>query len=120
MRGGIYIFLFLIMTGCAAEKAPPKHLLQPEEMKEVFWDMLRVQNLSKELESMDTSERRVELDVLNQKVFKVHKIDSATFHESYTWYLKHPDVFKAIVDSLYVQKQRDHRLLLDEQSQISE
>lgn len=101
---GLMVFL---LAACSAKNEPPKGVLPADRMKEVFWDILRVQNLGKELEMQDTTGSKVDLWKLNRKVFEVHGIDSATYESSYAWYVRHPDIFKGLVDSLYAEKQRE-------------
>ncbi len=77
-------------------------------MKSILWDVMRAQTLAQETSLKDsTIDVAVETKFLSQKIFEIHKTDSAHFIESYNWYVKHPDLLKLIFDSLYIQKQRE-------------
>lgn len=82
-------------------------------MKNILWDVMRAQTLATEISRKDsTVNPAVETKTLSQKVFQIHKTDSANFNKSYNWYVKHPDVLKLIFDSLYIQKERENSLII--------
>lgn len=100
--------IFFFLTSCSNKDEVPKDILQPEKMKSVLWDMVRVQNLSKEVTINDSLiNNSVETKILTERVFQIYKIDSAIFENSYNWYLKHPVLMKRLMDSLFIQKQRE-------------
>jgi len=80
-------------------------------MKSVLWDVMRAQSLAREIALKDsTVDLAIKTKSLTQKVFEIHKIDSAQFIESYNWYMKHPTHLKLIFDSMYVQKERENSI----------
>ena len=82
-------------------------------MKSILWDVMRAQSLARELSLKDsTIDIANETKLLSQKIFEIHKTDSALFNKSYNWYVKHPDDLKLIFDSLYAQKERENSLQL--------
>jgi hypothetical protein len=77
-------------------------------MSEVLWDVMRVQFLSEERATADSSlNKEKELKILTNKVFEIHKTTEVKFEKSYDWYIKHPELLKRIFDSIQVQKQRE-------------
>jgi len=107
-----FIFCILIIS-CNSGNKPPKDIIQPKEMKNILWDVMRAQTLATEISRKDsTVNPAVETKTLSQKVFQIHKTDSANFNKSYNWYVKHPDVLKLIFDSLYIQKERENSLII--------
>ena len=84
-------------------------------MKKVLWDVMSAQVWAGETARKDSLVNlATETKVLTDKVFQMHRIDSAKFNKSYNWYLKHPVILKPIFDSLYLQKQRTKNLHLKE------
>ncbi len=84
-------------------------------MKSILWDVMRAQSLVRELSLKDsTVDVAIRTQLLFQKIFEIHRTDSALFNKSYNWYVKHPDDLKLIFDSLYVQKARENSLQLKE------
>ena len=80
-------------------------------MQSILWDVMRAETLASEIGRKDSSvDVAIQTKFFSQKVFSIHKTDSATFNKSYNWYLKHPDVLTIIFDSLYVQKEREKNL----------
>lgn len=106
-----FSFSVIIFFSCSSQTEVPSGIIQPEKMKQVLWDVVRAQYLAGQVALKDSlTTVSTETKALTAKVFKIHKITSATFEKSYAWYIKHPQVMSDIFDSLYTQKQREIRL----------
>jgi hypothetical protein len=113
IKNTVYLFFALFLVSCYSDNKVPSELIQPDEMKNVLWDVMSAQTWANEIVKKDSSANMTaEMKVLSQKVFEIHKIDSARFSKSYNWYIKHPLVLKPIFDSMYAQKQRADTLML--------
>jgi hypothetical protein len=111
MKKFFYLIFLTMCFSCGKSKSPPSTVIQPKEMQSILWDVMRAETLASEIGHKDSSlDVAIETKALSQKVFVIHKTDSATFNKSYNWYLKHPDVLKIIFDSLYIQKERENNL----------
>lgn len=111
MKNLLYLILLIMLFSCGKSNKPPSSLIQPKEIQSILWDVMRAETLASEISLKDSSVHvAIETKSLSQKVFKIHKTDSATFNKSYNWYVKHPDVLKIIFDSLYIQKERENNL----------
>lgn len=111
IKNFIYFIFSIFLFSCYTGDKAPGDVIQPKEMKNILWDVMRAQSLAGEIARRDSSVNlAIETKVLSTKVFDIHKTDSAHFIKSYNWYLKHPVALKIIFDSLYEQKQRDGRL----------
>ena len=107
------LILLSMLLSCGKNNKPPSSLIQPKEMQSILWDVMRSETLASEIARKDSAiDVAIETKSLSQKVFNIHKTDSATFNKSYNWYVKHPDVLKIIFDSLYIQKERENNLHL--------
>lgn len=114
IRKSLYLVLAILLVSCYSENEVPKEMIQPSEMKSVLWDVMSAQTLANELVLKDSSLTiTAEMKVLSQKVFEIHRIDSALFNKSYNWYIRHPLVLKPIFDSMYVQRQRADSLRMN-------
>lgn len=114
-------FFFIMCCGvifsCINNNKIPAEIIPPKEMQEILWDVIRAEALSAEFARKDSTLNEVaETKVLTQKVFEIHKIDSALFDKSYKWYTSHPDVMKIIFDSLNTQNQRENIMEIKERS----
>jgi hypothetical protein len=107
----------MMLFSCGKSNKPPSSLIQPKEMQSILWDVMRAETLATEIARKDSAVPvAIETKSLSQKVFNIHKTDSAKFNKSYNWYVKHPDVLKIIFDSLYIQKEREQHLHLNKRN----
>ncbi|MEO7961792.1 MAG: DUF4296 domain-containing protein [Ginsengibacter sp.] len=106
-RPFIYI-LILIMVSCKDKYEVPGKIIPPEKMTGIMWDVIRAQELAKDIKRKDSLINLPErTHLLTAQVFKIYNINSTTFKESYDWYLDHPNIMQNVIDSLYTQKQRE-------------
>ncbi len=103
------ILCVLIMAmGCNKEKRIPRNVLQPEEMKQVMWDVFLAEAWANQIVARDsTVVLSDQLKELTQNVFQVNKTSEKEFFESYKWYINHPEVFNVLLDSLQKVKSDD-------------
>jgi len=114
MKNLIFIIFFFGIVSCTGDNQAPSDLIQPQEMSNILWDIMRSQTLAYETARKDSSvNEAVETKALSQKIFAIYKIDSAYFNKSYNWYVQHPAILKTIFDSMYVQKERENNLNLE-------
>lgn len=107
MKYFIYVIFFMTLFSCYSKDKVPSDIIKPEEMKGIIWDVMRSQALANESALKDsTVDKAIKTKLLAEKVFEIHKTDSAHFNASYNWYVRHPLKLKVIFDSLYAQKQR--------------
>lgn len=109
----IYFIFSILFFSCYKGDKVPSKIIKPDEMGNIIWDIMRAQSLASETALKDSTVNvAIKTNLLSQKVFQIHKTDSAQFNKSYNWYLKHPDVLKRIFDSIYSQKQKENNLEL--------
>ncbi|MEO9004988.1 MAG: DUF4296 domain-containing protein [Ginsengibacter sp.] len=119
MKNAIYIIFFSCLVSCNPNSEAPSNILQPPEMSNILWDIMRSQTLAYEIARKDsTVNEAIETKALSQKVFSIYKIDSAYFNKSYNWYVRHPAILKTIFDSMYVQKESENNLKLDRKNML--
>lgn len=119
MKPCIYLFISIILASCYSADKRPAVVIKPDEMQSILWDLMRAQTLASQTALKDSSvDAAFETKILSEKIFQIHKTDSAKFSKSYTWYLKHPDRLKLIFDSLYAQKQREKDTSLKRKGQL--
>ncbi|HET7115441.1 MAG TPA: DUF4296 domain-containing protein [Hanamia sp.] len=109
----IYFIFSILFFSCYNGDKVPSKIIKPKDMGSIMWDVMRAQSLASEIALKDsTVDVAIKTKLLSQKVFEIHKTDSAQFNKSYNWYIKHPDILKRIFDSIYSQKQRENDLEL--------
>ena len=100
-----------ILFSCSGKNKVPAEIIQPKEMQNILWDVIRAQALSGEMARKDSTINEVaETKILTQKVFEIHNITSSAFDQSYSWYTNHPEMMRIIFDSMNIQNQRQNDL----------
>ena len=105
MPGYKSLFCKLSIVGClwscGGERPGKGDILSINEMKQVMWNMIQVDEFAASYIGKDsTLDLKKETGKLYQKVFVLHKIDSAHFFKSFKYYKEHPDDYKILLDSL--------------------
>src|SRR5262245_60231124 len=98
--------LFLMVVGfvCACSPSPkdkdaaPDNLLSPDSMVSILVDIHLVEAASNITRFNDVESFKAQ--ELYPSIYKTHKTDSATFHSSFNYYLRHPDKLQAIYDKV--------------------
>ena len=77
-------------------------------MKLIVWDMIRGGELAKNQNIKDSGIIKVKTLENFQQVFSIHGISKDEFYKSYTYYEKHPNKNKILMDSViaYANRQR--------------
>ncbi len=84
-------------------------------MSGIIWDLVKAQALASEVARKDSSMNvEARRKILTREVFEIHKTDSNDFDKSYDWYTNHPELLRIMIDSLYIQKQRENEQLIRE------
>ncbi|MDQ6723481.1 MAG: DUF4296 domain-containing protein [Thermoproteota archaeon] len=100
----IFIGLLLLTFYSCKEKVL-KGILTPKEMALVLWDIVRADAMAHQIIKNDSSKSlQNENEKLANSVFKIHDIKEEQFKKSYSYYIKHPEILKVILDSLNAQQ----------------
>ncbi|HEX2846214.1 MAG TPA: DUF4296 domain-containing protein [Chitinophagaceae bacterium] len=104
--------LLLLLTGimaCSDKNKLPKDVLPQPKMQAVMWDMIRAGDfLNNYVFYRDTSVDKIaETQKWNEKIFQIHKITREQFDKSYAYYRQHPQLMKAVMDSISKTKVED-------------
>lgn len=90
------------LISCSGKDRVPKTVIQPEKMQEVLWDVLLSEAWARQSTIADST--LVLSDEVKRRAgeaLKFHNIPEKKFFDSYDWYLKHPQIFHAMLDSLH-------------------
>jgi Domain of unknown function (DUF4296) len=95
------IFFLIAIAACSSGRVP-KDFLEPIQMESIVYDLIRVDEFVNNFVSKDsTIDLKKKRTVLYEQVFKVHNTTRKQFYESYKYYQQHPDIQKALFDSVY-------------------
>lgn len=99
--GWMLIVLMLAGIGCSDKDSVPSGVLGKEEMQNVLWDMVQADQYSTYL-AKDSG--RIDLKLENMRlydqVFQLHHVSREKFTKSYKYYMAHPELTQALMDSL--------------------
>ena len=99
--GWMFIVLMLAGIGCSDKDSVPSGVLAREDMQNVLWDMIQADQYSTYL-AKDSG--RIDLKLENMRlydqVFQLHHISREKFTRSYKFYMAHPELTQALMDSL--------------------
>lgn len=103
MRDRLLVYMMILITAAAcSERKVPKGILEPEKMEAVVWDMIRAgEMLNGFVLYRDTFTNAVqESQRWYQKIYDLHGTTKEAFIRSYQYYREHPDLSRALFDSL--------------------
>ena len=111
MKNVFFFMMCWILLSCSGKNKVPAEIIQPKEMQNILWDVIRAQALSGEMARKDSTINEVtETRMLTQKIFEIHNITSPAFEQSYSWYTSHPEMMHIIFDSMNIQNLRRNEL----------
>ena len=106
MRPLAFICFICVAFSCTKKKGPID-ILSPDKMEAVLWEQLKADAYTREFISRDSTKDVVKENlILQEKIFKKHHTDRASFYKSYDWYLAHEEQMRSILDSVIAKEGR--------------
>jgi hypothetical protein len=95
------IVLMMAGIGCSDKDSVPSGVLAKEDMQNILWDMIQADQYSTYL-AKDSGRIDVKLENMRlyDQVFQLHHISREKFTKSYKYYMAHPELTQALMDSL--------------------
>lgn len=111
MRNYLLSFCLIISFFSCGNKSGK--VLPTAKMQDVMWDMLLADAYTQKYLKNDSSKNeKAENAVLQQKIFQLHNINKEDFYASYEYYNNHPDIMRAILDSINVKAEKGRSELM--------
>jgi hypothetical protein len=79
----------------------PDSILPPHKMEKLLLDMLRAEEFFNLKQRDSVARDSFNLTTLYQSVLAIHKTNKENFKKSFTFYEKHPDLLKPVLDSIH-------------------
>ncbi len=96
--------MLLLLTACVKPVEPPPGTLSKDKMVDILIDIHIAEARAGQVNLRSQDSTQMYYNYLEAKVFKKHKIDTATYNRSYRFYtnnMKYMDeIYAAVVDSL--------------------
>lgn len=101
MMKRMVIFGAMILFSCSPQDQLPADILKPQKMESVMWDYFRADAYCAEILKGDSTREDTLLNIqYQQSIFSQHKISKDDFYRSYRYYLSHPSLMNAVLDSM--------------------
>ena len=99
--GWMLIVFMLAGVGCSEKDSVPSDVLAREDMQNVLWDMIQADQYSTYL-AKDSGRIDIKLENMRlyDQVFQLHHVSREKFTKSYKYYMAHPELTQALMDSL--------------------
>lgn len=105
----LIVFAVVMLTACNRKNKVPSGVLPPDKMEEVMWDMMRadilVTNYMMPKDPLLVRDSAVKK--LYDSVYAIHHITEEKFNKSFLYYKRHPEMLKAVLDSISVRPAAD-------------
>jgi len=100
--------LCILLISCGKKSAVPAQFIQPSKMQLVFWDYLRADALTSQLQRSSTSPEALAANVkLQKQVFAIHHVTKEEFYTSLDYYKAHPVLMRNLMDSMVNKANRE-------------
>lgn len=101
------IILLFFFISCS-NRPVPKGILAPDSMEKIVYDLLRADEYVNSFVIRDTTQNlKKKRSIIYEQVFKLHNTTRKEFYTSYKYYQQHPDIQKALFDSLLATVNRE-------------
>ncbi len=101
IRCCILLLTTVILFSCKNKSNVPSGILPRDKMEIVLKDIFRVNAFTHDFIKKDSAKNELEENVkLQKQVFQLHKVTKDEFYNSYNYYNDHPDIMKAMLDSI--------------------
>ncbi len=112
IKGTVLLLLIVSIYSCAGKTHYPKGVMKQQQMQEVLWDMLKADAIASEIVRTDSSIKLTTKNIeLYKKVFIAHKITRNDFELSYSFYEKHPELMRVLLDSMNAERDRKSAII---------
>jgi hypothetical protein len=102
------IIFVLLLSACIKEEKHPKQVLTKEQMVAVLVDIHIAEARANRVALRSYDSIQAYYKKLERDVFVKHKVDSASYRKSFTYYMDHmkhmDEIYAAVVDSLNVKE----------------
>src|SRR5689334_8272988 len=98
----IFGCITLFIVACTSKNKVPKGILAKQEMEDVLFDLFRGGEMREGyvLPKDSSANKAAIAQAWYDEIFRLHNTDRTSFQKSYTWYKKHPEVMKELMDSI--------------------
>jgi hypothetical protein len=102
-----FLYSFSIISACNSVESIPSGVIKQEKMGTILFELGMAEGYLENYRFKDSTVNKDSLVTIEMdKVLAVHKVSQQEFLFSYKYYKAHPDIFKAMTDTVYFRTQR--------------
>lgn len=107
MKKLFVVFIVALFFSCQGKKKVPRGIIQPQKMQQVLWDYIRADVFARDFIKKDSLRNdTIENLEMQNKVFAFYHISREDFYKSYDFYIEHPELMNAVMDSMIAKQNR--------------
>src|SRR4051794_13335427 len=97
------IIIIFFVGACTKKEKIPAYVLSPLKMQQILTDGFRADEMAGYYMIKDTSYNGLgKRSMMYNTIFKVHHVTKEQFKKSLQYYESHPDMLKAVLDSMQI------------------
>jgi hypothetical protein len=108
MKTAALILLMIWFVSCSNNGGLPSGILSADKMRDVFWDVIRVETYTTQFVKKDSLKyATAENAKLQRQIFAAHHITEKDFYDSYRYYNTHTELMGVLLDSITTRGERE-------------
>jgi hypothetical protein len=109
MKISFFTIVLIFAVSCGQVNKRPGDILSQEKMRQVMWDLIRTDVYVSDFLTKDSTINRDSSRLkMYEQVYRLHATSKESFKKSLAYYQSHPDLLKAITDSLRADERRSN------------
>ena len=106
----VSIIVLVILFSCTQKTKVPKNILPPGKMEKLLLDIMKADELVNQKKADSSRNDSFNRGNLYKTIFALHKTNNQEFRKSFLYYETHPEMLKAILDSMHSEVNRKPEL----------
>lgn len=103
----IFSLLALLFCACNGDDEIPSHVLKPDKMQAVMWDIVRADVFTNEFIKADSTKDLLRENLqLQKKIFALNNISREQYYTSFEYYKNKPELMQAMLDTMIARVNR--------------
>ena len=105
--------LLFQLFACRGKDDIPADVLNPSKMRNVMWEIFQADYYAEQFVRRDSlRDAALENAGMQDRIFRRHGVSRKQYVESYRYYSDHPDLMKALMDSITASGEHQRNLLM--------
>jgi hypothetical protein len=100
-RVAICMLLALLFCACNSDNDIPSHVLKPDKMQAVMWDIVRADVFTSEFIKVDSTKNLLQENLqLQKRIFAANNTSKEQYYTSFEYYKSKPELMRIMLDTM--------------------